>query len=45
MEIHITEHKSTGTFEVPDYTVRLFVDRDYGYGYSVARRLTRSGTC
>ena len=43
MEIHITEHKSTGTLKAPDYTARVFVDRDYGY--FVARRLTRSGTC
>lgn len=36
MEIHITEHKSTGALKVPEYAVRVFVDRDYGYGYFVA---------
>lgn len=36
MEIHITEHKSKGALKVPDYAVRVFVDRDYGYGYFVS---------
>jgi len=35
MEIHITEHKSKGALKLPDYAVRVFVDRDYGYGYFV----------
>ncbi len=36
MEIHVTEHKSRGALKVPDYAVRVFVDRDYGYGYFVS---------
>lgn len=36
MEIHVTEHKSRGALKVPDYAVRVFIDRDYGYGYFVS---------
>jgi len=36
MEIHVTEHKSRGVLKVPDYAVRVFVDRDYAYGYFVS---------
>jgi hypothetical protein len=36
MQLHVTEHKSTGPRNpVPGRTVRVFVNRDYHYGYWV----------
>lgn len=35
MEIQITEHKSVGTLNALNTSVRVFVDRDYHYGYFV----------
>jgi len=37
MQIHITEHKSTGSLRPAcfDNCVRVFVDRDYHYGYFI----------
>lgn len=35
MEIHVTEHKSIGKLNPVATAVRVFVDRDYRYGYFV----------
>ena len=36
MQIHVTEHKSNGTLNpLQGRLVRVFVDRDYRYGYFV----------
>lgn len=34
MQIHVTEHKSVGRIR-PGNCVRVFVDRDYHYGYFI----------
>lgn len=37
MQIHITEYKSTGTLQpaLVGNMVRVFIDRDYHYGYFI----------
>lgn len=38
MHIHVTEHKSVSRLD-SDHTVRVFVNRDYHYGYWVSEHL------
>lgn len=35
MEIYVSEHKSVGTLNPVETSVRVFVDRDFDYGYFV----------
>lgn len=35
MDIQVTEHKSVGTLNPLNTSVRIFVDRDFQYGYFV----------
>lgn len=35
MQIHVTEHKSSGALRGISRVVRVFVDHDYHYGYWV----------
>ena len=39
MHIHVTEHKSVGKLRPLNGVVRVFVDRDYHYGYWVPENI------
>jgi hypothetical protein len=38
MQVYVTENKSVGHLQPAFVTVRVFVDRDFGYGYWINER-------